>query len=353
MPQTWNDIIEAVDHEQFVGREHELARYRTELSGPPRKLIFFIHGQGGAGKTMLVNRYREIAAELEYVIADCDEQQKDIPAILGRFSEHLDGQGISLKTFNERWKKYRQCKQEIEADPDAPEGLAATLGKGAVRVGFILSDGIPIVRKGLELIGQDALETQVNQWSAYLAKKLTNKDEVTLLQDPVNVLSRTFFEDLNQVAINRHILLCFDNYEFTRVLLDDWILRLTDFKPSHNIRIVIAGRTSPGPQWDRVRNVLAEIPLDLFSQIEADEFLNKRGIDDPQRRQEIIEFSGRLPILMSWLASSEESEPDPTISTSDIVDRFLRWVRDERLRYAALRAVPDLIYAKNRLHWIV
>lgn len=335
---TWGDLIDAVENDHFVGREQELRRFKRELwrARKSKKLIFFISGQGGVGKTTLLNRYQEMAEELSVVVAESDDQQRDIPTILGRFAEQLAQYGYPLKRFTERYNTYRQRREEIESDPNAPEGLAGLVGRSLVHVGFALSDGVPIVRKGLDLLDEEAIATQASQWASYLAKKLANKDEVALLKDPIPILSALFFTDLNKFAQKQQILLTFDNFEFTRHYLDDWIVNLNQYKPSLNIRLAIAGRTLPGVAWHHRRRVMLHVPLDIFTPEEAEEFLDSVEIDDTPRRQEILQFSGRLPVLMSWLADPDGDEPDPTVPTADIVDRFLRWVSDPQLRQAAL-----------------
>ena len=130
----WGELIDEVEAECFVGREQELETFRQQISTPkPRYLIFYITGQGGAGKTTLLNRYQEIAEEFGFLISDSDEQQRDVPAVLGHFAQQLEEQGFPLKHFNERYKAYRQKMHEIENDPEAPQGLAAILARTVVR----------------------------------------------------------------------------------------------------------------------------------------------------------------------------------------------------------------------------
>jgi hypothetical protein len=52
---------------------------------------------------------------------------------------------------------------EIEIDPDAPQGLAAMLGRTVVRAAFVVGDMVPGLRKGLEIIPQEELETQASE----------------------------------------------------------------------------------------------------------------------------------------------------------------------------------------------
>ncbi len=336
---SWDEIIDEADGERFVGREQELDTFRRQISlAHPRYLIFYISGQGGVGKTTLLNRFRDIAKDLGFLLTDADEQQHDIPTILGRFAHQLAEQGFPLKHFDERYKVYRQKMKEIENDPDAPQGWIDALTRTVVRSTYIVGDMVPGVRKGLEYLPRDVLENQASEWMAYLAKKWTNKDETELVRDPVPVLSSLFFEDLNEIAQKHKILLCFENFEATRHELQPWLLHLKEYHPCNNIRIAIAGRDLPGPQWDVLRAVTLTFRLDVFSKLEAEDFLDIYGISNTKRREEILELSGLLPVLMSWLATPEGDEPDSSLPTHDIVERFLRWVTDPSLREAALLA---------------
>ena len=339
----WGKIIDEAEARQFVGRKENLETFQQEISLPkPRYLIFYITGQGGAGKTTLLNRYQKIAEGLEFLIAECDEKQQDVPAVLGRFAQQLAEQGFSLKHFEERYKTYLQKKHEIESDPEAPQGLAAILGRTVVRSAFVVGDIVPGLRKGLDILPQELLEKQAGELGTYLAKKFSNKEDVVaLMRDPLYVLTPLFFEDLNEVAQTRGVLLCIDNFEVAQSELREWLLRLREYKPSLNIRIAIAGRDQPGAKWDPLRSVTQTIRIDVFTEQEAESFLNIYSITDPKRLKEILELSGRLPVLMSWLAAVGGNDIETSIPTHDIVERFLRWVIEPELRQVALlTAIP-------------
>ncbi len=314
-PGNIDDILKKAEAERFVGREHEIESFRRSINlTPPTYIIFFITGQGGVGKTALLNRYQAIARnEYDFLVAGCDEQQRDIPTVLGHFAQQLSAQNTPLKHFNERYKTYRQKMNEIENDPAAPQGLAALLGRTAVQVAFGVGDLVPGIRKGLELLPQDSLATQASEWTSYLAKKLTNKDDVALVRDPVPVLT------------------------------------LGDYKASQNIRFVIAGRNEPGVQWSALSPITRTIRLDVLTEPEAEKFLNVYGVTNPTRRAEILESSGRLPVIMSWLAAAEGNEPDISLPTHSIVERFLRWVDDPQLRQVALVGALPLTFNVDTL----
>src|SRR6266702_5883338 len=210
----WDEIIDDAEAERFVGREQELNTFRQQINRThPRYLIFYITGQGGVGKTTLVNRYHEIVKDFGFLEGDCDEQQRDVPAVLGRFAHQLTEQGFPLKHFDERYKTYRQKLHEIESDPDAPQGLASLLGRVVVRATYIGGDLLPGIRKGLDYLPREALETQASEWATYLVKKLTNKDEVDLVREPVPILTSLFFEDLNEIAKKQRVFFIFENFE--------------------------------------------------------------------------------------------------------------------------------------------
>ena len=64
------------------------------------------------------------------------------------------------------------------------------------------------------------------------------------------------------------------------------------------------------------------VHLDVFTEKEAEAFLDAYAFTDIKRREEILEWSDRLPVLMSWLAAAEGKEPDPSVPTHSIVERF-------------------------------
>ena len=292
----WDEIIDEAEAERFVGRENELELFRQQVRlDKPRYLIFYITGQGGSGKTTLLNRYQDIARGFNFVITSCDEKQRDVPAVLGRFAQQLAEQGFPLKHFDEQYKMYRQKLHEIENDPEAPQGLAAMLGRVIVRAAYIGGDLVPGLRQGLEFLPRESVEAQASEWTTYLAKKLTNKDDIALIREPVSILTPLFFEDLRGVVQKRKALLCFDNFEATRIELQEWLVRLPEYKPSQNIRIVIAGRDQPGAKWDSLRNVTKAVPIDVFTDQEAEAFLDACATPEVQR---IMLIDG--PSVLGW-----------------------------------------------------
>lgn len=337
------DLIQAKRKQKFTGRKQQLYDFRYALkTDPPEALIFFISGQGGVGKTELLKRYQEIAREHNFLVIESDELAGDLPAILHRFATQLHQAGHDLKEFAESYRRYEQIKSEIAADDKAPEGWADLVGRTTARVGLALVEEVPGLKSAARLLKPDAIEEQAGLWATYLARKLGNKsDDVALMRDPVAYLSRPFFQELNKLAARQKILLCFDNFEYTRPYLDPWLATLpTAYDLEYSIYFAIASRTPPriNTHWEDLILITQHTALEEFTPQECTEFLDTYAVTDPARRQEIINLSAGLPVYMAMLASAESGATDTSAPVTTIVGRFLRWVNEPQLRRVVLHA---------------
>jgi chromosomal replication initiation ATPase DnaA len=66
-PESLQEEFRRRRFERFVGRDVQLDQFRANLAIPPgdsrRRAVFSIHGGGGVGKTLLLGRLQQIAAE--------------------------------------------------------------------------------------------------------------------------------------------------------------------------------------------------------------------------------------------------------------------------------------------------
>src|SRR4051794_10980263 len=87
----------------FVGRGDELSTFednlRYEVDDPRRKFIFSIDGQGGMGKTTLLNRFRELAIRERSLTGWADEGQQDAIAVMKVWAQQLSAEGLNFKAF--------------------------------------------------------------------------------------------------------------------------------------------------------------------------------------------------------------------------------------------------------------
>ena len=85
--------------------------------------------------------------------------------------------------------------------------------------------------------------------------------------------------------------------------------------------------------------VIADIPLEPFSDAEARQFLASKGITDEPTIQVILTLSGRLPL---WLATLADARSQGSAEIGDpsgnAVERFLKWEDDPARREIAIAA---------------
>ena len=295
------------------------------------------------GKTWLLRQFRRIAEAQGAITAWTDELQENVPEAMGRLAEQFAAQGHPLKAFAERYKVYRQRKQEIEADPKAPQGLPTfigrTLAKGALRLISQVPGGgvVPVV------VDEDQFASLAGDFASYVARKIGNKDEVRLVLEPVEVLTPLFLSGLRDIAEKQPVALFFDTYERTADFLDPWLRDLLKGRYGEapaNILLVIAGRSELDCNlWAPYEGLLARLPLEPFIEAEARDYLARKGITDERIVEVILSLSGQLPLLLATLAAEIPDDPSKVGDPSgEAVKRFLRWVEDPRRQQVALDA---------------
>jgi tetratricopeptide (TPR) repeat protein len=341
------EILKQQQQSNFVGREKQITLFRRNLElllqDERRRFIFNVWGQGGVGKTTLLRQFRTIAEEAKAIAAYTDEGEKSVPEVMASLAKQLEQQGHKLEKFSECYKIYRQKQQELESDPEVPLGLSAFLGQTVAQGGVHLVRQVPgtgVVFKFVE---------QAWEWSAFVTKKLTNKDEVRLLLEPLAVLTPLFLEEIGKLADNYHIALFFDTYERTEEFLDNWLKDILDGRYGEvplNIILIIAGRQELDKNhWAFYEGSIACLPLEPFTKEEAQEYLTRKGITNSHVIDTIISLSGCLPLLVATLAaevphhSSQVGDPRGTA-----IEHFLKWVEDPTRRQAVVNAaIPQCL----------
>lgn len=348
MAKTLQDRLKQRRSSNFVGREQQLELFRQNLrrslDSEDYYFIFSVHGQGGVGKTTLLKKYRSLAKEADALTAYTNEETKSIPEVLARFAQQLKEQDAELSDFDKRYKVYLQEKKRLEADPEAPKGAWKLGGRIVARSSKTLAKefipGFGLVLDGLDA---DAIGDQMGEWASFVKKRLTNKDEVQLLLQPVKALTPLFLKGLEKHAKNHRICLCFDTYEETDLYLDEWLRKLLEGQygdAPENLLFVIAGREPLNPNaWSDYGDFIATIPLEAFSELEAKTYLERKGITDEAVMDSILGLSGRLPVLLATLAeAAKHATGDLTDPCATAVERFLKWIDDPVQRDLALHA---------------
>jgi len=111
-----------------------------------------VWGQGGVGKSTLLKQFSKAAQESGAAVAYTDESEASVPEAMGRLAKQFTEQGYKLNQFTDRYRLYRQRQQELETDPEAPQGFSAMVGKTMAKAGIKLGRRVPVGGAVLDLI---------------------------------------------------------------------------------------------------------------------------------------------------------------------------------------------------------
>jgi len=346
-PKSFQEILKLRQQSSFVGRENQVALFRQNLEFDPeddrRRFLFNIWGQGGVGKTTLLGQFRAIASQRQGIVGYIDEGGRDVPGVMAQLAADLEKQGHKLTQFSDRYRVYRQKRDELEADPEAPQGFSAFLGRTIAKSAVKLGRRVPGAGIALDFVDEEAFATQAGEWTTYLSRKLTNKDEVHLLKQPVDVLTPLFLDDWGKVAEKTDVTLMFDTYEQTGEFLDEWLRDVLQGQYGNvplNVLLVVAGREElDRNRWADYEGVLVRLPLEPFSEDDARQYLAGKSVTDERTIEVILNLSGRFPLLLAMLAEGSPNDPAQVGNPSGTaVERFLKWETDPKRRQVALDA---------------
>ncbi len=351
-PLTSQEIRRQRQQEAFTGREDHLDLFRRQLAlagdDPQRRFVLSIHGQGGVGKTTLLRQFRRVAGSERALIALTDHNERSVPETMARLAAELAESGgasatLAFSPFTERHATYLKRRGELEADPDAPRGLAGFVGHAAVRLGAkALRNTVPGSDLALDLI-EGPLAEQAGLWAEFVSRKLGNRDEVRLVLEPAAVLTPLFVNGLNELAAAQRVVLLFDTYENTVAFLDNWLRDLHGGRhgdTAADLTLVVAGRDElDRNDWAEFTDEIARLSLDPFTEDEARAYLARKNVSHEKVIEVILRLSGRLPLLLATLAAESPDDPAKVGDASGTaVERFLKWVDDPARRALALNA---------------
>lgn len=208
------------------------------------------------------------------------------------------------------------------------------------------------------------------EWDPLIQHKFNDSSHVNVLGDPIRDLTSTFLTDLQGITSQKEVVLMCDTYEQTSLYLDSWWRALLNGEYGDNIPdniiIILAGRESLDyDQWSPFNSIIAHCPVEPFSEAEARAYLIQHGIQNEEVVQAILGISGRLPLLVATLASSQPQSLTDLAEPSDTaVTRFLKWIDDPVRRQLAIdAALPQRVSAElllpllgeetnSRLQWL-
>ncbi|MBB4947618.1 tetratricopeptide (TPR) repeat protein [Kitasatospora gansuensis] len=338
----------------FVGRRAELAAFRENLDRDPAEeayqFLFHVRGNAGVGKTSLLRQLEAVARERDAVTAYLDDDVHSAVEAMAAISAQCERQGRPLKRFDRLLATYRQRRHEAESAPvGQSDGEPSVAGTLAAQVGLAGLGAVPVVGALAGAVDPQQVALGADRLRGLLSARLRSHDDVQLVLTPVPLLTPVFLADLTELARQRPwVVLFFDTYERTAPVLDGWLRELL-VDGGHgelplNVLVVLAGqrRLDPGV-WAGALDLVAELPLEVFTETEARQLLTARGITDERVTGTVLRLAGGLPVLLDTLAQARPSGPEAVQDPSGTaVERFLRWEGDPQRRAAALACALPL-----------
>ena len=146
---------------------------------------------------------------------------------------------------------------------------------------------------------------------------------------------------------NHRICLLIDTYEETAKFLDAWLRDVLDNRHGDfdaNVILTISGRLKlDANRWSVYNDLCIALPVEPFSEEEANSFLGRKGITGQALRETISRLSGNVPVLMATLAEASPSSAGGLEDVSNLaIERFLKWVANPVQRDTALHAALPL-----------
>ncbi|MDF2715999.1 MAG: LuxR family transcriptional regulator [Paenibacillus sp.] len=312
---TLGERIERLSGDAFVGRTFEQRFFEEYVTRLPERTerILNVHGTGGMGKTVLLERFRAIAAGRGALYVHVDLRR--VSGHAGQIAAIIRAQtGLSHDSPD-----YAATQPSLPADTD--------------------TDGEPSRNAALTHTAADA--------PAFKGLPLPDRGA----------------RPLNRIAATRRIVLAFDHYEESGSL-DAW-LRESFLPMLHtNILIVIAGRFPLEGPW-RVspawRKLVVTLPVSEWSYDDAKAYLSRCGIADETTADLlwIRTFGHPLSLAMaaaspaaarSSFALSAASAPERIDErVEELVRHWLREAPDDELRELVMHASVSRTFRQESL----
>jgi hypothetical protein len=256
--------------ELFVDRLKQLERFRKSLEGTSGRKIILITAGPGMGKSWLLRRFAQEAAErgARSVLVDfSDGQAYDVLTLVRRFRDALGPAEFNRLTAAINEATAPRLVLSDEGGPGAASVNLSGAQAGDVTIGDVA--GRNIIKDNFFIV---------------------QTDNPLLLQAIEDRVTQAFFECLNELLASTRALFLFDSYERTTQEGERWVsnaadrwiqrellLRIREGRLPNTL-VVLAGRRLPefDAEW---ATVVGNLPLELFTMADVAEYLREnRGL---------------------------------------------------------------------------
>ncbi|WP_233597067.1 MULTISPECIES: ATP-binding protein [unclassified Corallococcus] len=334
--------------EEIVGRGDEVRSFCENLAQPhdARRLIFNVHGQGGVGKTFLIQAFMQHAEKQQCCVALCGDSQRSVVDVLAKLAKELQAKGLKFKAFEERYRTYQQHRAELEKDPELPRGALEFFTKATIRAGLWVGTQALGVSALIPLLSADDLGSKMADVLTFVTRKIKREDDIRLLRDPIAELTPLWLDGLREACKKQQVVLFFDAFERSAEFLDEWLrnLLLTDAygRTPAALLFVIAGQSQLSrSSWADLEPYISRMHLEPFTEVQTRTFLERRGVNPhPRDATHIFKRSRGIPVLVEFLASAPAGKEASFDPHDHIVEHFLKGVESHYQTIALDAALP-------------
>ncbi|MET9503504.1 tetratricopeptide repeat protein, partial [Streptomyces sp. NPDC006622] len=305
----------------------------------PAEFLFHVRGVGGVGKSTLLRQWQEAARRADAVTAVVDENDvHGVQQALVELARQLAEQAGPCKEFDKAVEQFRR-EQAAQGEPTPVEGEVSVSSRVVTQAALGAVSLIPGAGVVTAMANPDAaaqgLDRLRSASQARVRRRGARGDETGL--------SRAFVAELERLCHRRQwVVLFFDTWEQTARYLDEWLLSLLeeDFGPvPANVIVVLAGRDELAErEWAPLRDQVADVPLEVFTEAETRALLTARGVTDPGVVEAVLQLSMGLPLLVELLALARPHTVEEVDAGGDLADvaveRFVQWITDPEQREA-------------------
>ncbi|WP_431789359.1 tetratricopeptide repeat protein [Streptomyces sp. G9] len=328
-----------------MGRRAQLALFSENLSKDPvseedpADFLFHVRGVGGVGKSTLLRQWQETARRADAVTAVVDENGvHGVQQALVELARQLAEQAGPCKEFDKAVEQLRR-EQAAQAEPMPVEGEASVSSRVVTQAALGAVSLIPGAGVVTAMANPDAAAQGLDRLRSASRSRAPRRGG----QGDEAGLSRAFVGELERLCRRQPwVVLFFDTWEQTAQYLDGWLLRLLgeEFGPvPANVIVVLAGRDRLSErEWALLRDQVADVPLEVFTEGETRALLSSRGVTDPGVVEAVLQLSMGLPLLVELLALARPrtaEDVDVGGNLADVaVERFVQWITDPEKREA-------------------